>query len=273
MFSKLAKYFTFANVALTLALVFATTGGAYAASKYLITSTKQIKPSVLKQLRDNTGAKGATGPAGPAGPAGAKGETGATGKEGPAGQNGGNGENVTTKEVRNTETTCNKQGGSSFTTGSTTTLACNGKEGKEGSPWTAKGTLPTGSSERGQWVIAGGAISGEKYTSLSFPIPLAGPLAEAKVHIIHPEEGFGESKPAPAITSGECTGTFEDPGAKSENLCVFISPALLGNPANLALSDTEESASFSAGVSGAILGESSGESTVYLYQGSWVVTG
>ena len=32
----------------TIALVFAMSGGAYAAKKYLISSTKQISPSVLK---------------------------------------------------------------------------------------------------------------------------------------------------------------------------------------------------------------------------------
>ena len=38
---------TYANVAVTLALVLAMSGGAYAADRYLITSTKQIKPKVL----------------------------------------------------------------------------------------------------------------------------------------------------------------------------------------------------------------------------------
>jgi hypothetical protein len=39
--------FTYANIAATLALVFAMSGGAYAASRVLITSTKQISPKVL----------------------------------------------------------------------------------------------------------------------------------------------------------------------------------------------------------------------------------
>ncbi|MGH2879601.1 MAG: hypothetical protein ACRDK4_08360, partial [Solirubrobacteraceae bacterium] len=60
---------------MTLALVFAMTGGAYAAKKYLITNTKQISPKVLKQL------KGAKGPAGPAGPEGKAGAPGSPGKD------------------------------------------------------------------------------------------------------------------------------------------------------------------------------------------------
>jgi hypothetical protein len=46
MFWRLRKRFTYTNVAMTLALVFAMTGGAYAAFTSLITSTKQISPSV-----------------------------------------------------------------------------------------------------------------------------------------------------------------------------------------------------------------------------------
>jgi hypothetical protein len=64
---------SYSNVVATLALVFALgAGSAYAAHKlhYLITSTKQIKPSVLKTLH------GAAGPAGAPGAAGAPGPTG-----------------------------------------------------------------------------------------------------------------------------------------------------------------------------------------------------
>jgi hypothetical protein len=42
--------FTYANVVATLALVLAMSGGALAASHYLITSTRQISPRVLKKL-------------------------------------------------------------------------------------------------------------------------------------------------------------------------------------------------------------------------------
>jgi len=81
-----------AMVVACLALFVASAGTSIAASHYLITSTKQIKPSVLKQL------KGARGPAGPsATPAaalpGQKGDTGATGATGPAGPKGDTGAN------------------------------------------------------------------------------------------------------------------------------------------------------------------------------------
>jgi len=51
-----------------LALFFALGGAAVAAKHYLITSTSQIKPSVLKSLRGKTGAAGKVGPQGLTGP-------------------------------------------------------------------------------------------------------------------------------------------------------------------------------------------------------------
>ena len=90
--SNLTTKFTYANVAATLALVFSMTGGALAASHYLVNSTKQINPKVLKALKGAKGPKGAAGaagaagPAGPAGSPGAAGVTGATGRQGSAGQ-------------------------------------------------------------------------------------------------------------------------------------------------------------------------------------------
>jgi len=53
-----------------VALFFALAGSAVAAKHYLITSTSQIKPSVLSKLRGKAGPAGAMGPQGPAGPAG-----------------------------------------------------------------------------------------------------------------------------------------------------------------------------------------------------------
>jgi hypothetical protein len=76
---------TYANVTATLALVFAMSGGALAANHYLIHSTKQISPKVLKKLH---GARGRTGPNGLIGPQGVKGDTGGRGPRGPEGEPG-----------------------------------------------------------------------------------------------------------------------------------------------------------------------------------------
>jgi len=69
---------TYANVTATLALFFAMSGGALATKHYLIESTKQINPKVLKKLK---GASGKTGVAGPQGKEGPPGKEGKEGKE------------------------------------------------------------------------------------------------------------------------------------------------------------------------------------------------
>jgi len=79
---------SYANVTATLALVFAMSGGALAANHYLINSTKQINPKVLKKLKGATGRSGLAGATGATGATGPTGPTGPTGKEGPSGQNG-----------------------------------------------------------------------------------------------------------------------------------------------------------------------------------------
>ena len=77
-----------------LALFVASTGTSVAARHYLITSTKQIKPSVRKALKGAKGPRGQsvaglTGPRGPAGATGAQGLAGAAGgAQGPQGQQG-----------------------------------------------------------------------------------------------------------------------------------------------------------------------------------------
>ena len=80
-----------AGIIASLALFFALGGSAVAANHYLVTSTSQIKPSVLKSLHGPAGAKGAkgaTGANGAGGPAGPAGGQGPQGIQGPSGAQG-----------------------------------------------------------------------------------------------------------------------------------------------------------------------------------------
>ena len=65
------KRLNYANLTATLALFFAMSGGALAAKHYLLNSTKQINPKVLKALKGKTATAGAPGATGPAGATGA----------------------------------------------------------------------------------------------------------------------------------------------------------------------------------------------------------
>lgn len=166
----------------TLALVFAMSGGAYAAGRYVITSTKQISPKVLSALRGKAGANGtpgAVGPAGGVGPVGAQGLVGATGVEGPRGKEGPAGEN--------------------------------GEAGKEGSPWTAGGTLPPGKTLKGEWAVRAYPSYGEQLftTTVNYGLSLA---KAPTTHFIAP------GAEAPAGCTG---GSVERPTAEKGNLCVY----------------------------------------------------
>lgn len=86
--SSIRRHLSYANVVATLALLFAMSGGALAASHYLINSTKQISPKVLSTLKGT----GKAGSQGPPGPAGLQGTAGAQGQPGAPGQPGGPGE-------------------------------------------------------------------------------------------------------------------------------------------------------------------------------------
>jgi hypothetical protein len=181
---------TYANVAVTVALVFAMSGGAYAAGRFAITSTKQISPKVLKQLQGKVGqngapgaagAQGPVGPGGPQGPGGAQGPEGPTGKEGPAGKNGTN--------------------------------------GKEGSPWTADGDLPSGQSLTGVWALSTFIKNGTLHkTAVSFALPLS--QAPTAHYINGNKEELTVSGTA---TPTACLGSVAEPTATPGNLCVYQS--------------------------------------------------
>jgi Collagen triple helix repeat (20 copies) len=207
MLSKIRRRMTFTNVAMTLVLVFAMSGGAYAAKHYVITSTKQISPKVLKALQGKSGANGANGVNG------ANGKDGAPGAPGEKGAAGKDGVSVTSSKLASKNANC-PEGGSEFTSAeSKKTYACNGAEGKQGSPWTAGGKLPAGATETGTWTLHAPAKGPGEYraTNISFPIPLAAELNNTATIFVK----SGESTPE------QCAGNLAEPGAKSGRLCVF----------------------------------------------------
>jgi Collagen triple helix repeat (20 copies) len=241
MFSRVRKRITYGNVVLSLILIFAMSGGAYAAGKYLITSTKQISPKVLKALKGIAGPRGLQGTPGAAGPVGKEGppgKEGPVGKEGPAGKEGPVG----------------KEGPA-------------GEKGQEGTPWTAGGTLPTGSTETGTWVIHDTASGPEETqgTAVSFPIRLAS----------HPQVTtfIKVGDPVPP----ECTGDATNPGAQSGHFCVFEAqtPVYKGNLKFAAA--TNPAGNFNAGTTGAELvfltSETVKAGEEVSAEGSWAVTG
>jgi Collagen triple helix repeat (20 copies) len=202
MFSRIRKRFTYTNVAMTLALVFAMTGGAYAAKHYVISSTKQISPKVLTALK---GQGGPAGPAGPAGLAGAKGETGAAGGPGKEGQPGQEG-----KEGK--EGQPGKEGPKGAT----------GPTGQTG--YTAM--LPSKATETGSWSFSTGVGVEKPRASISFSIPLKKELAEGHAIYVGLEELV--EKTESQHTSEACPGKFVEgdaepiePKAEPGYLCVY----------------------------------------------------
>lgn len=212
MLSLLRNRFGIPGVIAVAALVFAMVGGAYAAKKYVITSTSQIKPSVLKSL------KGAAGPAGTAGTPGAAGANGTNGSNGTAGTNG---VSVTSKAATVGECPA---GGTQFTSASGTSKACNGEDGAQGEPWVPNNTLPPGATLTGAWTFGKTTGAEQVYVPISFPIPLPAPgLDENHVHFIAKNGkekifngmGFVEQLPA------DCLGSSVAPTAKPGHLCIY----------------------------------------------------
>jgi hypothetical protein len=197
MFSAIRRsmHVTPVTVIAALALVFAMTGGAFAADHYLISSTKQISPKVLKALQGRRGPAGAPGAQGPTGPVGKEGPAGKEGKAGTDGENGKDGEK-----------------GETGATGAT------GPAGQTG----FTETLPAGKTLEGDWSLfasaAGSGLEGTASTAVSFDIPLA--AAPAPHLIPAPTEAEEEKGEFPTPPAG-CTGNVSKPGAAPGNLCVF----------------------------------------------------
>lgn len=261
MFSALRKriHVSPATLIASLALVFAMTGGAYAAKKYLITSTKQISPSVLKSFQ------GKAGPAGAPGAAGAQGAAGPAGPQGPGGSGGARGET-----------------GPEGKKGETGATGPKGKEGPSGAIHPGE-TLPSGASETGTWSLGElPAGSGPAFlkTAISFTIPLAAPIQNA---VKCGEAGqpacvvnIFESTTIPSGCSGTVVGTdVTELKAESGNLCVWVAPNIAERPLKAAqISALDPEAGDKAGAVGTHGGLlSAGAEEESAGEGTWAVTG
>ncbi len=219
MFLKVRKHLSYSNVAATMALVFALTGGAVAATSHgggattppakATASTASVHATVAAKKKKKASAPtGKPGPAGPKGATGAPGATGPAGSAGPAGPAGAAG--------------AKGENGANGTNG-VGTEGKEGPQGKEGSPWTETGDLPPEKTETGTWSFIGDGEEGKQLVSISFPIPLEkalanviGTPAEEHAHLITPEEVTKNEVPA-----GCEGGSFKKPVAKPGNLCVY----------------------------------------------------
>ncbi len=203
---RLSKHINPATILALAALVFAITGGAYAASGGngggngsggdASASVASAHASIAKKSKKKPAPAGKPGPRGPSGPAGPAGATGPAGPTGPAGGTG--------------------PAGSAGAEGETGPQGPQGPKGEQGPAGTTGYTefLPSGKTEKGSWdltVPAANPALGKPIaqTSISFVIPLE---AEPQVHFLQPN--------APAKTT-ECPGTAENPEAAPGQLCVY----------------------------------------------------
>ncbi|MET0306499.1 MAG: hypothetical protein ABW196_09770 [Solirubrobacterales bacterium] len=238
MFSPLRNRFGIPGVISVIALVFAMFGGAYAA-----TNNGGKATTSAKAKKGPRGPKGATGPAGPAGPIGPKGDTGARGDTGASGAPG---VSATTTSFSGSKESCTA-GGVEVKSASAPALVCNGKNGKNGAPWTPDNTLPSEATETGTWSF--GALSesaqpspgpgGGVISAISFPVALENPLGEGHVHFINtagkelelfenPSFEY-EIKAIDQPNPKPCPGTASTPEAEPGELCVYET-SLIGSP-------------------------------------------
>ncbi len=144
------------SVVALLVILLALGGSAAAAGRYIITSTHQIKPSVLGALRGARGPTGPRGSQGPAGTPGLQGPQGSPGQPGAKGEQGARGE----KGER----------GEAASLGALTPDA--GEEAPferaEGSEEAEYFAVSVATCPEGEAVVSGGgSVTGEPYTQIS----------------------------------------------------------------------------------------------------------
>jgi hypothetical protein len=251
MFEAMRRHINATTIIAVMALIFAMTGGAFAVTSHggpnaaSIAAKKKGKKGKAKVKVGPAGPRGPEGKQGPAGPAGPQGPAGSQGPQGPQGPVGPQG----------------PQG----------EKGAPGQKGANGSPWTAGGTLPEGSTETGVWGVAalpGSFFFGElALEPISFTIPLKEGLSVGTVHILAPgEEGTGKGSGCPEKSN------VKSPQAEPGNVCIFQTTAL--NVKSITAESLETGQEGAAGTTGTMLHifPENAKESVAAY-GTWAVTG
>lgn len=251
MLSSIRKHLSAANVMALLALIFAMSGGAFAATGGLDShghggaaaagmakkkgKGKSKATRGPRGPRGKEGPEGKQGPAGPQGPAGLKGEAGAPGLSGKQGEKGVQGEpgvkgdpgpegpageSVTVSSLAPGSAGC-PEGGAEFSDSSGSATACNGKS--------AGGTLEPEQSEAGTWSMEFhsrawlkefgedknfAAYLGE--AAITFPEPLPGAdFGRVNVYFVSAAEAFA------GTGSTECPAYTDASEGVPGTLCIY----------------------------------------------------
>jgi hypothetical protein len=239
------RFGTAGVVIAVIALVAALSGTALAAKGALTGKQKKEVEKIAKKFAGKNGENGAPGEKGAPGTNGKDGTPGTPGESvtlaaagscpnegtkvtvgttseeicngtnGTPGEDGHSPEVVT--EFDSTDAECEHNGGIEYEVeGAGSSVVCNGREG---SPWTAGGTLPGGATETGVWAFNAGMDENEHevFVPVSFSIPLGVDfLFNAHVHFGVAGEGgaFSENGACPSETPAR-------PEAAPGELCVY----------------------------------------------------
>lgn len=234
MYKRFHDRFGTAGVVIGVIALIAALGGTALAAGGLTGKQKKEVKAIAKSFQ-GTGPAGATGTNGTNG---TNGKDGANGAPGEKGKDGTNGKSVTVTKIDPEEEECEEQGGAIVEEeGAGPGIeVCNGEEGLQGapgSPWTAGGTLPSGSTETGSWAFGTVSVAAKPegtstplFVPISFMVPLAADLTGAlqaensQVHFIN-AAGKELTLIEGEIEPPHCHGTAAAPAADAGNLCIY----------------------------------------------------
>jgi hypothetical protein len=266
MSQRIRKHLTPSTAIALLALVFALTGGAFAATSHGGGSSQAAVAAKVKP-KAKPGPRGPAGPKGATGATGATGAAGATGATGPAGTAGAKGENGAAGTA-----------GAAGPQGPQGPQGEKGEQGEPGEPAAGGGypkTLPAGDTETGTFDAYFALGSEITVTPISFPIPLPVALNLAETFYVTVAEQEAHTAPS------QCPGDAEKPTAVKGNLCVYEGYHTAGEPpaiAELAVKEfykpvTSGGSLIGAGTTGALMRIGyEGTEEPALLAGDWAVT-